>query len=54
MDSVRFLTIHIGMIFNNIKLTLNRKKKKTLVLVCLTRGKEMESEQMMVSLHIWW
>ena len=28
MDSVRFLTIHIGMIFNNIKLTLNRKNKK--------------------------
>ena len=28
MDQVRFLTIHIGMIFNNIKLTLNRKKKK--------------------------
>lgn len=48
MDYVRFLTIHIGMIFNNIKLTLNRQKKKTLVLVCLTRGKEMESEQMMV------
>ena len=28
MDSVRFLTIHIGMIFNNIKLKLNKKKKK--------------------------
>lgn len=26
MVYVRCLTIHIGMIFNNIKLTLNRKK----------------------------